>query len=98
MELDDPTITRLRAAMSGDSPLAGLGEEILHDGAEWAVESPGGRLWVVRWFSGSGSVAGMDGHCYVVRFRGKAADLPAARREALRIAALIDEGKTREGQ
>jgi hypothetical protein len=98
MELNDTVITRLRAAMSGESPLAALGEEILPDGAEWAAESPGGRLWVVRWFSGSGSVAGMDSVCYATRFRGKAGDLQAARREALRIAGLIGDGKTREGQ
>jgi hypothetical protein len=93
---DDATIARLRAAMAGEAPLEGLDEQIRHDGAEWITESPGGRLWVIRWFSGSGNVAGIDSDSYVTRFRGTATDLPAARREALRMAGMIADGKTRE--
>lgn len=89
-------IARLRADMNGQTPLTGLDEKIRRDGAEWIAESPGGRLWVIRWFSGSGNVAGIDSLSYATRFRGTAADLPAARREALRIAALIADGITRE--
>jgi hypothetical protein len=92
----DETLARLRAAMAGETPLEGLDEQIRHDGAEWIAVSPGGRLWVIRWFSGTGNVAGIDGNSYVTRFRGTAADLPAARREAARIAALIADGKTKE--
>ena len=79
-----------------DARRADLDEKIRHDGAEWIAVSPGGRLWVIRWFSGTGNVAGIDGNSYVTRFRGTAADLPAARREAARIAALIADGKTKE--
>lgn len=93
---EDEALARLRAAMAGETPLEGLDEQIRHDGAEWIAVSPGGRLWVIRWFSGTGNVAGIDGNSYVTRFRGTAADLPAARREAARIAALIADGKTKE--
>jgi hypothetical protein len=56
---DQQELDRLRAAMAGETPLEGLGETVVHDGAHWTAEGPRGALWIIRWFgsSGTGAVA-----------------------------------------
>jgi hypothetical protein len=93
---DAAVIARLRAAMAGETPLEGLDEALIFDGAHWTAEGPNGALWVIRWHSGTGTVTAWRGARGRVSFRGTAADLPAARREALRIAKAISDGQTRE--
>lgn len=83
-------------AGNGETPLAGLDETLVHDGAHWIAEGPRGALWIIRWFSTSGNVAGMTAKGFRTWFRATAEDLPAARREAARIAALIADGETKE--
>jgi len=75
------------------APLASLDEEIVHDGATWFAEGPRGALWVIRWFSDSGNIAGMTCPGARVRYRSEASGLDAARSEARRIAGLIAAGK-----
>jgi hypothetical protein len=85
-----------RAAGNGETPLDGLDETLIHDGAHWTAEGPRGALWVVRWHSGTGTVTAWKSPVGRIGFRAAAGDLPAARREAARIAALIADGKTKE--
>lgn len=87
-----------RAAGNGETPLAGLDETVVHDGAHWTAEGPRGALWIIRWFgsSGTGAVSAWKHPRGRTGFEAKAGDLPAARREAARIAALISDGKTKE--
>ena len=94
---DDTVIARLRAGMNGETPLLALDETVIFDGAHWTAEGPRGALWVIRWHSGTGTVTAWRGARGRVAFRGEAADLPAARREAARIAKAISDGQTREG-
>jgi hypothetical protein len=89
-------LDRLRAAMAGEAPLDGLDETLVHDGAHWTAEGPRGALWVIRWSSAVSNVTAWKFPRGRTGFRAAAADLPAARREAARIAALIADGKTRE--
>ena len=94
---DDTVITRLRAAMAGLTPLEGLDENLIHDGAHWTAEGPKGELWVIRWHSGAGSAwAARRAQPGRIHFPCEAADLPAARREAARIAKAISDGQTKE--
>ena len=74
---DDTVIARLRAGMNGESPLAGLDETLIHDGAHWIAEGPKGALWVIRWHSGTGKVWAWRGARGRISFRCEAADLPA---------------------
>jgi hypothetical protein len=96
VELNDPTLARLRADMAGESPLEGLDEHLIPEGAHWTPEGPHGELWVIRWYASVGIVAATGYPRGSGEFNDEAADLPAARREALRIAGLIADGKTRE--
>jgi hypothetical protein len=83
---------------AGETPLDGLDETLTHDGAHWTAEGPRGALWIIRWFgsSGTGAVAAWKHPRGRTVFEAAAGDLPAARREAARIAALIADGKTKE--
>ena len=85
-----------RAAGNGETPLAGLDETVVFDGAHWIAEGPRGTLWVVRWSSAAANVTAWKFPRGRTGFRARAEDLPAARREAARIAAAIADGKTRE--
>jgi hypothetical protein len=87
-----------RAAGNGETPLGGLDENLVQDGAHWTAEGPHGALWIIRWFgsSGTGAVAAWKHPKGRTGFEVAAGDLPAARREAARIAALIADGKTKE--
>jgi hypothetical protein len=82
----------------GETPLEGLDEHLIPEGAHWTPEGPQGQLWAVRWDSATGAVKAQGYPRGSGEFHGEAQDLPAARREALRIAALIADGKTREGR
>ena len=93
---DGESLARLRALMAGESPLGVLDECLTDEGAHWTPEGPHGELWVVRWHSLTGIVAATGYPRGSGEFNGEAADLPAARREALRIAGMIADGKTRE--
>jgi|SRR5579859_53804 len=93
---DAETITRLRAAMAGETPLEQLDEHLIPEGAHWTPEGPHGELWAVRWYSATGIVEARGYPHGSGEFHGKAADLQAARREALRIAGLISNGQTGE--
>lgn len=84
------------AAMSGESPVESLDECPIPEGAHWTVQGPDG-MWVIRWNEATGTVqARRFDHGSPDGFSAEAADLPAARREVLRIAGLIDDGKARE--
>jgi hypothetical protein len=67
----------------------------VHDGAHWTGEGPRGALWIIRWSSAAGTVTAWKHPNGRTGFRAIAGDLPAARREAARIAALIADGKTK---
>jgi hypothetical protein len=79
------------------APRTRLDEYVIPEGAHWTTEGPHGQDWVIRWNSATGTVQarrwqhGMPGS-----FSAEAGGLPAARLEALRIAGLIADGKTRE--
>lgn len=83
-------------AMAGESPLEQLDEYLIPEGAHWTPEGPQGQLWVIRWYSDMGIVEAQGYPHGSGEFSGHAADLPAARREALRIARMIADGKTGE--
>jgi hypothetical protein len=70
-----------------------LDETIRFDGAEWMTEGPRGALHLIRWFSKSGNVVAwrMPGTRSV--HRGLAQSIEGARGEAVRMAALIADGK-----
>jgi hypothetical protein len=95
-EGDAETLARLRAAMNGETALTGLDENLIHDGAHWLAEGPRGSFWIIRWHSGAGKVWAWRSPNGRIGFRCAAADLPAARRQADRIAQLIQDGKTKE--
>lgn len=76
-------------------PLTGLDEARMHDGiTTWFAEGPRGADWVITWFPATGNIA-----AWKMRTKGRtgyrstAADLDSARREAQRIAGLIQAGK-----
>lgn len=92
----DESLARLRADMNSETPLVGLDETLIFDGAHWTAEGPHGVLWVIRWHSATGRAWAWKFPKGRAAFHCDAADLPAARREALRIAALIADGITRE--
>lgn len=85
-----------RAAGNGETPLDGLDEKVVFDGAHWIAEGPRGALWIIRWSSAGGAVAAWKHPRGRTGSEAKAGDLPAARREAARIAAAIADGKTKE--
>ena len=85
-----------RAAGNGETPLDGLDETVVHDGAHWTAEGPRGALWVIRWSSAAANVTAWKHPRGRTGFEAPAGDLPAAWREAARIAALIADGKTKE--
>lgn len=93
---NDESLARLRSLMAGESPLEVLDEHLIDDGAHWTPEGPQGQLWVIRWYWDMGIVEAQGYPHGSGEFSGHAADLPEARREALRIAGLIADGKTRE--
>lgn len=95
---NDESLARLRSLMAGESPLEVLDEHLTEDGAHWTPEGPHGELWVIRWYAAVGIVAATGYPRGSGEFNGQAADLRAARREALRIAGLIADGKTRDSQ
>jgi hypothetical protein len=73
-------------------------EYLIPEGAHWTTEGPHGQDWVIRWNSATGTVqARRWQHSLPGSFSAEAGDLPAARLEALRIAGLIADDKTREG-
>jgi hypothetical protein len=81
---------------TGETPLESLDEHLIPEGAHWTPEGPHGELWVIRWHSSTGIVAATGYPRGSGEFNGEAADLPAARRETLRMAKLISDGQTRE--
>jgi hypothetical protein len=81
---------------AGVTPLHHLDENLVHDGVHWTAEGPRGALWIIRWSSATGNMRAWKPPRGRAGFQAAAADLPAARREAARIAALIADGKTRE--
>ncbi len=93
---DETVIARLRAGMNGETPLKQLDERLIPEGAHWTPEGPHGELWVIRWDSATGTVYGRGYPLLYGEIHGEAADLPAARREVLRIAKLISDGQTKE--
>lgn len=94
MEFNDTAIARFRSLMAGEVPLEVLDEHLIPEGAHWTPEGPHGELWAVRWYWDMGIVEAQGYPRGSGEFSGHAADLPAARREALRIAGLISNGQT----
>ena len=79
------------------APLDALDEYLIPTGAHWTPQGPHGEDWVMRWNRVTGTVqARRWSHEPGTGFSAEAGDLPAARREVLRIAGLIADGKTRE--
>lgn len=89
-------LARPREAM--EAALPATDEASVHDGATWYADGPTGGPWVIRWHEQRGTVSAWQSGTKGVkpRFRGDAAGISDARREAARIAALIAAGKTRE--
>jgi hypothetical protein len=93
-------LARLRVAMEASrlAALPATDEATVHDGATWYADGPKGGPWVIKWNEQRGTVSAWQSGTKGVRprFRGDAAGINEARREAARIAALIAAGKTRE--
>lgn len=84
----------MTARQDGAEPLEDMDETLPWDGGQWMMDAPGGKAWVIRWFSRSGNVAAWRFPRGGRTHRGHAVDLAAARREVLRIAAVIDGRET----
>lgn len=76
-----------------ETSLAALDETVRHDGAEWITEGPRGALHLIRWFSKSGNVTAWRMPGLKTVHRGRAESIDEARAEAVRMAALIADGK-----
>ena len=77
------------------SATATTGEHLIPTGAHWTTEGPHGEDWVIRWNRETQTVQARPfAHASPGWFSAEAGDLPAARREATRIAKLIGDGQT----
>jgi hypothetical protein len=73
-------------------------EYLIPTGARWTCESGAGGDWVIRWNRETRTVQARPfSNSVPGSFSAEADNLPAARREVLRIARLIADGKTEEG-
>jgi len=92
----DDSLARLRAAMAGETPLESLSELAMGSGEyTWCAEGPDGRLWTIVW-QPARETENMRAWPFPggrTKHRGHAASVQEARREAVRIAGLIEDGK-----
>jgi hypothetical protein len=80
-------------------PLSDLNEQATSDGLRWTVQGRRGRVWAIAWEPKrfpEGNVKAWEYKTGRTGFLGHAADEDGARAEALKIAAKIAEGKTRQ--
>jgi len=92
----EESVERLRKAMAGELPLEGLGEQLLASAACWTAKAPDGTAWDLRWFRDGRTLTATTGTPLRVGFRVKARSIQVARQQAVRIAHLIADGKTKE--
>jgi len=91
------TRTRLASdVIEGDKPLERLNEWVLASAVCWTAMAPDGAAYDLRWFRDGRILIAVTGQPRQVGFRAKARTIQEARLQAVRIAALIADGITRE--
>ena len=74
---------------------ADLNETVIHDGLTWCAEGPKGKLWTIIWqpARAEDNIRAWPFPAGRTKHWGAATEIAAARREAVRIAGLIADGK-----
>ena len=91
--------TDLATMTEYSAPLDALDEYLIPTGLHWTPQGPHGEDWVMRWNRVTGTVqARRWSHERGTGFSAEADSIETARREASRIAGLINQGKTNENR